>query len=326
MRAELGRWIGMLGLPFDPASHAWLLALRPEQVETVRWGGQPEKTLVVGPLGHRLTPRGSFDEWREVVRDSAEPWSSGELAIAQRLLGEMYRASSRRHAELDRLRSQLLAVLGHDLRDPLHAIKLAAQVMDRGVDPNPLGRRIQASSSRMQRLIGHVLDLSRLQGGIGMQLAPREVDVVPVLEELVGETRLSHPATIIRLDAPRALVATLDPDRFVQVAANLLSNARHHGSSAHPIDLWLDVRDGALHMEVSNGGSPLDEALVAELFRPFKRGKALAPGNQGGMGLGLYIAHQIVTAHGGALRYEYREPKVVFALQIPLAPPPAAEA
>ena len=118
----------------------------------MRWGGQPEKSLVVGPHGHRLTPRGSFDEWREVVSGTAEPWSPGLLAVAQRLLAEMYRASSRRHAELDRLRAQLLAVLGHDLRDPLHAIKLAAQVMDRGSAPHPLGRRIQASSSRMRAL------------------------------------------------------------------------------------------------------------------------------------------------------------------------------
>ena len=128
---------------------------------------------------------------------------------------------------------------------------------------------------------------------------------------LFGVRNLGNEAT---------LAATVDADRFVQVAANLLSNARHHGAGTLPIEVMLDLDGDALLLEVRNGGEPLDESLAAELFRPFKRGKTLAPGNHGGMGLGLYIAHQIVSAHGGTLRYEYRAPKVVFSASLPLAP------
>jgi light-regulated signal transduction histidine kinase (bacteriophytochrome) len=320
-RPLLGGWVGVLGMQFDPASAGWLLALRTEQEETVRWGGRPEKTPVVGPLGHRLTPRGSFDEWREVVRDTAEPWDASRLQAAQRLLAEMYRAAIRRHAELDRLRTQLLAVLGHDLRDPLHTIKLAAQVMDRGKDPNPLGRRIQASSNRMQRLIGHVLDLSRIEGGIGMQLRRQPVDVTPLLLELVEDSRLSHPASVVSVDLPDSLVAEVDGDRFMQVAANLLSNARHHGAPGQPVELVARADGGRLRFEVRNHGAPLEPNLAAELFRPFKRNATTSTANRTGMGLGLYIANEIALAHGGALRYEYAEPAICFIAEFPIKAP-----
>ena len=317
-RPELGEWVGLLGLQFDPSNRGWLLALRSEQKETVRWGGRPEKSLVVGPLGHRLTPRGSFDEWREEVRGTAEAWEAPHLQAAQRLLAEMYRATNRRHAELDRLRTQLLAVLGHDLRDPLHTIKLAAQVMDRSGDANPLGQRIQASSNRMQRLIGHVLDLSRLQGGIGMQLHRQPVDLVPLLRELAEDSRISHPASAVRVHAPASLVAELDPDRFLQIAANLLSNARHHGTPAQPIDLVLEDEGERVRFEVRNQGRELDPALAAELFRPFKRQAQANAANRTGMGLGLYIANEIALAHQGALRYEFRDGLVCFLALLPM--------
>ena len=322
-RAGLGDWIGLLGLQFDPASAGWLLALRSEQKETVRWGGRPEKSAVVGPLGHRLTPRGSFEEWLEVVRGTAEAWEPPYLQAAQRLLAEMYRATNRRHAELDRLRTQLLAVLGHDLRDPLHTIKLAAQVMDRSGDANPLGRRIQASSNRMQRLIGHVLDLSRLETGIGMQLNRQVVDLVPLLAELAEDSRISHPASALRLHMPARLEAEVDPDRFLQVAANLLSNARHHGTPAQPIDLVLRIDGDRVHFEVRNQGRELDPALAAELFRPFKRQAMENAANRTGMGLGLYIANEIALAHAGSLRYEFRDPLVCFTASLPLRVTPS---
>ncbi len=68
---------------------SWLLLLRKEQIETVNWGGRPEKEYSIGPLGARLTPRGSFDLWREIVRGKAVPWDTVELDSAQKLLDEL---------------------------------------------------------------------------------------------------------------------------------------------------------------------------------------------------------------------------------------------
>ena len=87
----LGKWVGLLAFCFDPINGGWLLAFRVEQVETVRWGGRPEKSVETGPLGPRLTPRGSFEEWCETVRDQAVPWSPGTVAHANALLQELRR-------------------------------------------------------------------------------------------------------------------------------------------------------------------------------------------------------------------------------------------
>src|SRR5262249_20805275 len=150
-----------------------------EQIETVRWGGDPnEKSVSTGPLGPRLTPRGSFDEWREIVRGKSEPWNDTHLLIARQLLAEMQRACNAWHAENERARRQLLAMLGHDLRDPLQSISMAAAVLGRQDTGQQAARRIQSSSGRMQRLISHVLDISRIESGVGIAVVPSEFDLV----------------------------------------------------------------------------------------------------------------------------------------------------
>jgi chemotaxis family two-component system sensor kinase Cph1 len=310
-------WIGLLALPFDPPGAGWVVALRREQVQTVRWGGKPEKSTRVGPMGHRLTPRGSFEEWREVVRGTAEPWDDTRHQIARRLVAEMYRACNRRHAELERMRTQLLAVLGHDLRDPLQTITLAARVLEMGADAGPVGKRIQASSNRMQRLIGHVLDLSRLQGGLGLGVHRADVDVALLVRALVEEWRISYPGNPLELVAPSELIAAVDPDRFTQVVSNLVSNARHHGEPNQPIVVSVEGDDARLRFSVRNVGAPIADDLVPDLFKPFKRRREAEATNRSGMGLGLYIANEIVGAHGGTLAYAYEAPAVVFTVETP---------
>jgi signal transduction histidine kinase len=169
----------------------------------------------------------------------------------------------------------------------------------------------------MQRLISHVLDLSRLQGGLGMQVRKRPTDVVALLLGLIEEWKTAHPGSPLRFDAPPTLVTALDPDRFMQVASNLVSNARHHGVPGHSIDLRVSTVGGMVRLEVRNLGQPIDEATVAELFRPFKRSQRNNPANRSGMGLGLYIAHEVVAAHGGRLAYAYEQPHVVFSADFP---------
>jgi light-regulated signal transduction histidine kinase (bacteriophytochrome) len=320
IRGVLGKWVGLLALRFDPISDGWLLALRVEQVETLRWGGRPEKHVTHGPLGPRLTPRGSFDEWRETVRGSAEPWDESRLAVANQLLAEIHRASMARHAELERTRTQLLAMLGHDLRDPLHSISMAAMVLEQGEQQQKLGRRITASSNRMQRLISQVLDMSRIQGGIGLGLSFQPVDLAWLLADLADEALTAHPALQIELDLPPALAATADADRIVQVIGNLISNARHHGEAGEPIRISLRSDGGRFAIEVRNVGREIDEALAANLFNPFKRSSLNNVRNRGGLGLGLYIAHQIVQAHQGSITYRYEAPHVVFSVEAPLLP------
>jgi light-regulated signal transduction histidine kinase (bacteriophytochrome) len=317
-RAQVGMWVGMLAIPFDPAGNGWCILLRREQVEEVAWGGRPDKQVQVGPLGARLTPRGSFDAWYETVRGCALPWEPEVLTNAMLTMAELMRVSNDRRAQTEITRAQLLAMLGHDLRDPLHSINMAGIVLEKTTGGQAtLGRRIQSSSNRMQKLIGQVLDMSRIDGGIGLGAPVEKVDLCELVADLVDEARMAYPASAIAFSACTPFYTRADRSRLAQVLANLLSNARHHGDPGKPIDVSIR-RDGAFGLiEVANFGEPIPPEFVPALFNPFKRASLHNPRNRTGMGLGLYIAQQIVREHQGEISYRHDGEHVVFTVRLP---------
>ncbi|RYF72980.1 MAG: histidine kinase, partial [Comamonadaceae bacterium] len=299
-------------------------------IETIRWGGKPEKTFIVGPLGPRLTPRGSFEVWQEEVRGTSVPWSLPQRELAQHLLADLSRANSAQLAEIGRARTQLLAMLGHDLRDPLQSISMAAKVLERSEGEGArtasgarLGQRIQSSSSRMARLIGQVLDASRLQTGMGLQLQATDVDLSVLLEDLLDEARVAHPGLTLVTELPPSLPAVADPDRVAQLFANLISNARHHGAPGEAVIVQLSQQGEEVSFEVSNSAPPIPQDLVPHLFNAFKRQTQPSSRNRSGLGLGLHIARAIASSHGGTLDYAYAEPYVVFSARFPVRRPEA---
>lgn len=321
---KLGKWVGMLALPFDPLGQGWCVLLRLEQVEQVAWGGRPEKTVALGPLGERLTPRGSFDAWFETVRGSAHPWEPMVLANARLTLAELVRAVNAHRAQTEATRAQLLAMLGHDLRDPLHSINMAGMVLERtggdhGGNQPTLGKRIRSSTNRMQRMISQVLDMSRIDRGMGLGVTLEPVDLKALLEDLMDEARLAYPGIPIELVCNEAATVKADEGRLGQVLSNLLSNARHHGEPGKPVTVCLKTNDAHALLEVGNAGKPIPPELAATLFNPFKRASLNNPRNRTGMGLGLYIAQQIVREHSGEIAYHYQDERVVFTLRLPLA-------
>jgi chemotaxis family two-component system sensor kinase Cph1 len=332
-REGVGKWVGMLALPFDPPSNGWCVLLRPEQVEQVAWGGKPDRSGTHGPMGERLTPRGSFDAWIETVRGCAQAWEDGVLSHARMTLGELARVSNTRRAQTEATRSQLLAMLGHDLRDPLHSINMAGMVLEKtdtgatgSNKSSTLGRRIQSSSNRMQRMIGQVLDMSRIDRGLGLGMALEPVDLAALAEDMLEEARLAYPtiAYELQVEAPATVMA--DTARLGQVLSNLLSNARHHGEPNQPIELGLSQQDGQALLSIANAGAPIPHEVEAGLFNPFKRSSLNNPRNRTGMGLGLYIVQQIVREHQGEIGYRHEAAagtgsgRVVFTVRLPLAP------
>ncbi len=315
LQERINKWVGLLALRFDPITTGWLLAFRAEQIETINWGSKPEKEIVPGPLGSRLTPKGSFEEWKEVVRDSAEPWNDIQLEFARELLNGLLRSCNRRHGEIDRARTQLMAILGHDLRDPLNNINLAASFIEKGSSQNKMGSVIRNSSSRMQRLVEQVLDMSRIGTGIGLTLNPKEVDVAIIIHDLVNEVRLGYPGVNYEINVPESFKWHLDPDRLAQALGNLLSNARHHSSAQGSISLSLETQEDKLIIEVSNEANEIEPDVVERLFAPFK--KSSSTRGRTGLGLGLYISHEIITGHGGQLSYRYQAPRVIFKIDLP---------
>ncbi|CAN5450860.1 bacteriophytochrome BphP [soil metagenome] len=321
------RWCGVLALRFGvSASDCWLVALRREQVETVRWAGKPEKHYKIGPFGPRLTPRGSFAEWRETVRDKAVPWTEAELRIAGDLADGLVRVGNARMADTAQLRNQFLAILGHDLRGPLHAVNMAAQMLQRGKMSERMVNTIVSSSTRMQRLVEQMLDLSRVENKLGLGLQRRQTDLVAVIRELVDESLVARPDKPIEMQLPETLMAEIDRDRVLQMLGNMLSNAKHHGVDGNAVDVALITqsgRQGAMAViSISNVGKPIDPVLLPALFDPFKRASLGSAHNPSGMGLGLYIAQEIAAGHDGDLRYSFEAPRVIFTVRLALTAQP----
>ena len=323
LRDRLGKWVGLLALPFDPLAQGWCIMLRVEQIDTVAWAGRPDKIVALGPLGERLTPRGSFDAWHETVRGCAHPWEPNVLANARLTLAELVRAVNAHRSQTEATRAQLLAMLGHDLRDPLHSISMAGMVLERtgsagNANQPTLGKRIQSSTNRMQRMISQVLDMSRIDRGMGLGVTLEPVDLKALLVDLMDEARMAYPSIPLDLICDDAAIVNADNGRLAQVLSNLLSNARHHGEPGKPLTVCLKAQDGEASVAVSNAGQPIAPETVATLFNPFKRTSLNNPRNRTGMGLGLYIAQQIVREHHGDLAYRYENGQVVFTLRLPL--------
>ena len=321
---RLGKWVGMVALPFDPLGQGWCVMLRVEQIDTVAWGGRPGKIVALGPLGERLTPRGSFDAWRETVRGCAHPWEANVLANARLTRAELVRAVNAHRSQTEATRAQLLAMLGHDLRDPLHSINMAGMVLERtggaaDAGQPTLGKRIQSSTNRMQRMISQVLDMSRIDRGMGLGVTLEPVDLKALLVDLMDEARLAYPSIPLDLICDDDATVNADGGRLAQVLSNLLSNARHHGEPGKPVTVCLRAHDGEASVAVSNAGAPIPPETVATLFNPFKRASLSNPRNRTGMGLGLYIAQQIVREHHGEIGYRYEDEQVVFTVRLPLA-------
>ena len=313
---ENERYCGVLALRYDAPRQAWIVGLRREVVQTIRWGGKPEKLIAHGPLGPRLTPRGSFAEWRETVRGRAEPWNDVELEIASQLLDSVGRAWADRVLEVDQLRSQLWAVLGHDLRNPLQSLSMATHALERGGEPARLNTVIRNSTQRMKQLLGDVLDVARLQHGFDLTMQWASVDLVPLVRQLVEESHVAHPTIAIAADLPESLVAEADERRYAQVVANLLSNARHHGTGN--VAIRAREEDGFAVISITNDALPIPDEIVVALFDPFKRQSTANERNRTGMGLGLYIAHQVVRGHQGTLVHIGGDGTVTFEARIPL--------
>jgi light-regulated signal transduction histidine kinase (bacteriophytochrome) len=321
LQGSIGPWVGLLALPFDHATLGWIIALRREEIETVTWGGKDEKIIRQGPNGPRLSPRGSFQAYKEIVRDKAKPWSKVTLKLARDLLEELRIAFRARHEELEQSRAQLLAMLGHDLRDPLNSISMATAVLQRGDQAeSKVVQRISNASGRMQRLIADVLDMSRMQSGIGLGLKRKETDVSALISSLLAELQHSQPSVAYQGDVQSGVIACIDEDRLLQAIANLLGNARHHGESGAPVRMVLRADDTTFSIDVANLSQPIPAEIENEMFNPFKRTSIGNPRNRSGLGLGLYISHQISIGHGGSLTYNYLSPEVVFTLTLPLQP------
>lgn len=311
----LGTFTGGLALCIDKVNRSWIVFLRKEKIETISWAGIPQKEYKSGPLGERLTPRGSFEEWKQTVKGQSEPWTPTDLTTARELHIDMLDVCNTVNAENEQLRTQLMAILGHDLRDPLHTINMAADIIERVDGASRMSQRIKKSSSRMERLINDVMDMVKLQNGIGLGLKLVDTDVHQLIAEIVEESGHSHPHNPVAFSGDKMLLG-IDADRFTQVIQNLLSNARTHGSPGTTVTITLSKHGDGARISVVNKGDPIASETAQVLFNPFKRQSLSNERNKAGMGLGLFIAKEVMDGHAGKIAYSYNQQtqEVIFDL------------
>lgn len=222
-------------------------------------------------------------------------------------------------------RNVFLGILGHDLRTPLGAIMLGADALLRTDDlsarATKITSRIYTSVKRASRIVGDLLDFTRSQLGPGLPVSKTESDVVPALERVVEELRMVNPNATILLESPVSAIGLYDATRLEQVFSNLIGNAVQHGDPQGAITVALVSTDDTLRFTVHNTGAVIPEDVLGSIFNPLDRYSPESPTDKGphaSLGLGLFIASEIVSAHQGHVDVtSSAEAGTVFAVEIP---------
>jgi signal transduction histidine kinase len=216
------------------------------------------------------------------------------------------------------LREQFIAVLGHDLRNPLSAISASAALIQRYTHDDRVrgpAIRIDRSVQRMAGLIDNVLDFARGRLGGGFSL---DQDVAASLadqfEQVVNELRAAWPERLIVSRIALAQAVTCDAQRLCQMLSNLVANALTHGHPDRPILIEICIDGRHFEMAVENQGEAIPPAMLDRLFEPFTRASVRV--SQQGLGLGLFIVSEIARAHQGDIRVDSTEERTRFVFRM----------
>lgn len=294
-------WRRFTGIEPGQDEGGWLEAVHPDDRDRVReaW---TEAVATARPYTcqHRIHCRGGGYAW-VVARAVPIP----ETGAVREWIGMITDVSDRVRVEL--AREQFIGILGHDLRNPLTAIQMAVEVLGDLPDPYaPVVARAARSAQRIEAMIRDLLDFARGRLAGGIPIAPRPCDLRVICDAVVQEMQQAHPARAIRFEGAGDLRGDWDPDRVEQVVSNLVGNAVTHGIGS----VRVTGRDDGAEVvtTVHNQGPAIPAAVIPILFEPFKRAAADADGaTSQGLGLGLYIASEIVHAHGAAISVASKE-------------------
>lgn len=245
------------------------------------------------------------DQFYCIVRDVSDDKQREQVIVDQRDEAE--------------LREQFLAILGHDLRNPLSAIIAGTGLLMRETQSERsflVLQHMQASGRRMAELITNMMDFARVRLGNGIGLDRTSIpDFADQVSQIVQEVQAAYVDALIDLKTDIDGEIYCDGPRTMQVLSNLLGNAVSHGAANEPITVDVVSAGGRLTISVCNKGKPIPEATLKTLFQPFFKGDT--PSSPHGLGLGLYISSEIVSAHGGAINVNWEDGTICFTVEMP---------
>ncbi|QOV89925.1 sensor histidine kinase [Humisphaera borealis] len=226
---------------------------------------------------------------------------------------------------VDRSRQMFLAILAHDLRNPLNSILLSAEVVSLTAtgDPDTIdaAHRITSSVKSIAQMVTDLLDFAGTGVGSAMPLSPAPMDLAKLCRELHGEFQAAHPTCTLSLKTTQSLNGIWDASRIRQVLSNLLGNAFQHGGETCNAKLTVTADGPDVVLAVHNCGTPIPPELLPTIFQPLVQGerrKGKPQRRAGSIGLGLYIAREVVLAHGGTITVQStKESGTTFTVRLP---------
>ena len=248
-------------------------------------------------------PDGACKHIRLVVQAAGCP-------VTDELLGTVMDVSGAKEMrEALQLRDQAMGILGHDLRNPIAAVlglvrtsRVNGPLLPAVTDKL---RRIERVALRMNELIDVLLDVTRLRFTGPLPILPAETDLAEVCGRVVEELSVGHPHRVISLSVKGDVRGHCDAGRIAQVVSNLATNALMHGDPCAPVRVLVERNCEGITIKVHNFGSAIERGQISSLFEPFRRGSSCTGHKPPrGLGLGLHIVKQIVSAHGGSVSVE----------------------
>jgi len=250
-------------------------------------------------------------------QEDAEDAHSGRIVAEDE--SDLLRLKTTELAATAELRERLLGIVGHDLKNPLSAMVMAARLLEEALLPaqaNWLAARILASGLRMQRMIDQLTNFTRVRLGGGFELKLAVCDLATVCRNVVEELQLVS-GTPITLTSNGRLEGRWDADRIAEVLSNLISNATGYASPGTAVLVSTCANDDAAVVDVTNQGAAIPPENLEKIFSAFGRGDCDAVREDSHLGLGLYIGREIALAHGGTLEVASTAEGTTFSLRLP---------
>ena len=226
-------------------------------------------------------------------------------------------------AQVDLGRNLFLGMLGHDMRSPLQTIQITASylaALNAGEKVSGAASRLIRSGARMQALLDDMVDFNRTRLGLGISIAPTTIDLAQLFTDELDQLRVVHPDRRIELEVIGDCVGVWDGRRLQQLLGNLVLNAIKYGARDAPVRVTVTDKGAEVLVEVRNTGTVIERSTLDVIFDPLQRGPN-PPGTNtdGSLGLGLYIAREIATAHGGEIDARSDAAETIFCVKLPRA-------